>query len=40
MKYIPLILFVLLISSCGKKNQIKVTAKNAATGEGYADLGF
>ena len=40
MKYIPFILFILLISSCGKKNQIKVTAKNAATGEGYADLGF
>ena len=29
-----------LVVSCGKKNQIKVTAKNAATGEGFADLGF
>lgn len=28
------------VASCGKKNQIKVTAKNAATGEGFADLGF
>ena len=40
MKVLILFFSVFLIVACGKKNQIKVTAKNAATGEGYADLGF
>jgi hypothetical protein len=30
----------LFLFSCGNKTQLKVTAKNAATGEGYAGLGF
>ena len=37
--FLYLIIFLMIVS-CGKKNQLKVTAKNAATGEGYADLGF
>ena len=40
MKIVMILFLSLLVVSCGKKNQIKVTAKNAATGEGYADLGF
>jgi hypothetical protein len=40
MKILILFFSVFLIVACGKKNQIKVTAKNTATGEGYADLGF
>jgi hypothetical protein len=40
MRVLIILFSVFLIVACGKKNQIKVTAKNAATGEGYADLGF
>lgn len=40
MKIVIILFLSFLVVSCGKKNQIKVTAKNAATGEGYADLGF
>ena len=40
MKIVMILFLSFLVVSCGKKNQIKVTAKNAATGEGYADLGF
>ena len=31
---------MLLFVSCKKKQTIHITAKNAATGEGYANLGF
>ena len=40
MKIVMILFLSFLVVSCGKKNQIKVTAKNAATGEGFADLGF
>ena len=40
MKYLVLIFLLAGMVSCGKKTQLKVTAKNAATGEGYANLGF
>ena len=40
MKNLILILLLFVFASCGKKTQLKVTAKNAATGEGYAGLGF
>ena len=40
MKYFFYILILLTLVACGKKNQIKATAKNAATGEGYSGLGF
>jgi hypothetical protein len=40
LKYLLLISSLLIFASCGKKTQIKITAKNAATGEGYAGLGF
>ena len=40
MRYLLLIILLTGIVSCGKKTQIKITAKNAATGQGYAGLGF
>ncbi len=40
MKIVMIACMLFLVISCGKHNTIKVTAKNAATGEGFADLGF
>jgi hypothetical protein len=40
LKYLLIISTLLIFASCGKKTQIKITAKNAATGQGYEGLGF